>query len=175
MLFLLKNTTKNMESKILWFTGLSGAGKTTIANGLKKFLDKAIILDGDELRRGLCSDLGFSIEDRNENVRRVRELAKFLHGQGFTIIVTLISPIREERDKARELFPEGTFTEIYLSTPIEICEKRDVKGLYKKLGVKMTGKGSPYEPPINPELSCNTDMFTVEQIVKKIYMHYLEL
>ena len=154
--------------KILWFTGLSGSGKTTIAKQLIKFLDKGIILDGDVLRNGLCSDLGFSIEDRNENIRRVRELASFLYAQGFTPIVTFISPIKDERRKARELFPDGKFIEIYISTPLETCEGRDVKGLYKKNRSIMTGIGSPYEKPENPEISLNTVDHSVTDSVGEI-------
>jgi len=164
-----------MINKIFWFTGLSGSGKTTIARELTRFIDKSIVLDGDELRKGLCSDLGFSNEDRNENIRRVREMAKFLHGQDFPVIVTFISPFKAGRDEARKLFPEGDFIEIYLSTPLEVCEERDVKGLYKKHRETMTGIGSPYEPPDNPELTFNTVDYTVEQIVNKIYRFYLGL
>lgn len=154
-----------MDNKIYWFTGLSGAGKTTIGKLLKNQVIDSIILDGDDLRTGLCSDLGFSIEDRNENVRRVRELASFLFKRGFSPIVTFISPIKEERDKAREMFPEGKFIEIYLSTPLDECEKRDVKGLYKKNRSVMTGIGSPYEPPENPEIVIDTkNAFTNESL-----------
>ena len=164
-----------MTNKIFWFTGLSGAGKTTIARELSRFIDNSIILDGDELRKGLCSDLGFSIEDRNENIRRVRELAKLLYDQGFVPIVTFISPIKAEREKARKLFPDGKFIEIYLSTSLEVCEKRDVKGLYKKHREVMTGIGSPYEPPDNPELDFNTDDVNVAHIINKIFRYYLDL
>jgi len=160
--------TKNI---VLWFTGLSGSGKTTIAKALKNSIFNSIILDGDDLRKGLCSDLGFSVPDRNENVRRVRELAKFLYGQGFSPIVTFISPIRAEREAARKLFPEKKFIEIYLSTPLDICEKRDVKGLYKKHRELMTGIGSPYEPPEKPELIFNTDKYTVDEIINLILNH----
>lgn len=162
-----------MSPKVIWFTGLSGSGKTTLADLLTAHVYKSIILDGDALRKGLCSDLGFSVEDRNENVRRVRELASFLYEKKFSPIVSFISPMKEARQKARDLFPEGSFVEVYLSTSLDVCEGRDVKGLYKKHRDTMTGIGSPYEPPENPELTFDTDKMTTTEILHSI-MEYIQ-
>ena len=157
-----------MHNKILWFTGLSGSGKTTLANLLSLHVTKSIVLDGDELRSGLCSDLQFSVEDRNENIRRVRELALFLFNKGFSPIVSFISPMMEERKKAKEMFPEGDFIEIFLSTPLDVCESRDVKGLYKKHRETMTGIGSPYEAPEEADLVFDTSKISTTDCVLDI-------
>ena len=141
---------------VAWITGLSGAGKTTIAFALNQELINAgrrsVVLDGDMLRRGLCSDLGFSPEDRRENIRRVGEVANLLARSGTICICAFISPYRHERNLARSVAPRGSFLEINLSTLLEICEGRDTKGLYAKdrAGkiIEFTGISSPYEPPM---------------------------
>ena len=128
---------KNQKPICLWFTGLSGSGKSTIANALEEKLNKlgkhTYILDGDNLRHGLNKDLGFDIESRNENVRRTAEVARLMVDAGLIVIVGLISPLKNEREHARSLFSHGQFMEIYLSTSLQVCEKRDVKGLLEKL------------------------------------------
>lgn len=155
-------------NKVYWFTGFSGAGKTTLAEEIQQVLECAVIIDGDMLRGGLCNDLGFTIKDRNENVRRARELASLLFQQDFNVIVSLISPMKSERELARKLIPHGKFIEVHLSTSIDVCKERDVKGLYAIRGNQMTGIGSPYEMPDKPEISIDTSTLTIEESVKKI-------
>jgi len=160
----------------LWMTGLSGAGKSTLANALEQELNKqgkhTYILDGDNLRHGLNSDLSFSESDRNENVRRAAEAAQLMVDAGLIVIVGLISPFKQERDWARSLFKENQFKEIYISTSLQECEQRDVKGLYQKARrgeVKdFTGIDSPYEPPENPEFIINTQNKSVSDCVQSI-------
>lgn len=160
----------------IWMTGLSGAGKTTIANALIDNLNKkniiAINLDGDVLRYGINRDLGFTDFDRSEAVRRAAEIAKLLFDYNFFVIVSLISPIQKDRDFARNLFNKNEFHEIYISTPISECIKRDVKGLYKKAKqgtIKhFTGIDSIYETPINPELTINTTKKSIDECVELI-------
>jgi bifunctional enzyme CysN/CysC len=151
---------KGHNSALLWFTGLSGAGKSTIANHLEKKLhalgNHTFVLDGDNVRHGLNRDLGFTEADRVENIRRVAEVAKLFVEAGLIVIVAFISPFRAEREVARELVGPGEFFEIYVNTPLQTCEQRDPKGLYKKARRgelrNFTGLDSPYEPPANPEL-----------------------
>ncbi len=157
-------------------TGLSGAGKSTLANALEEKLNglgkHTYILDGDNLRHGLNQDLGFSMEARNENVRRAAEVARLMVDAGLIVIVGLISPLKAERDHARSLFGKNQFKEIYLSTSLKECEKRDVKGLYQKARAgdlkDFTGIDSPYEAPEAPEIELNTENLTVEQAVDVI-------
>ena len=142
-------------AKVFWLTGLSGSGKTTIAKEMEKNFSDCVLLDGDIIRNGLCSDLGFSVEDRNENIRRIAEVAKLFYDSGKDVIVSFISPLREQREFARSLIPDGDFVEIWVATPLEVCEKRDVKGLYKlaRAGAikEFTGIDSLYESPENSE------------------------
>ena len=167
---------KQQTPMCLWMTGLSGAGKSTLANILEQELRKmgkhTYILDGDNLRHGLNSDLGFSDADRNENVRRAGEVAKLMVDAGLIVIVGLISPFKKERDWARSLFKENQFKEVYISTKLSLCEQRDVKGLYEKARrgeVKdFTGIDSPYEVPDNPEFIIDTHNKTVEECVQII-------
>lgn len=157
-------------------TGLSGAGKSTLANAVEEKLNQldkhTYILDGDNLRHGLNQDLGFRVEDRNENVRRAAEVARLMVDAGLIVIVGLISPLKTERDRARSLFEKNQFKEIYLSTSLQECEKRDVKGLYQKARAgdlkDFTGIDSPYEAPEAPEIELNTENLTVEQAVDVI-------
>lgn len=167
---------KQQTPMCLWMTGLSGAGKSTLANALEQGLNKkgkhTYILDGDNLRHGLNSDLGFTEADRNENVRRAAEAAKLMVDAGLIVIVGLISPYKKERDWARSLFQPDQFKEIYISTSLEECEQRDTKGLYGKARrgqVKdFTGIDSPYEPPENPDVTIDTENKTVEECVHMI-------
>jgi adenylylsulfate kinase len=151
-------------SVILWFTGLSGAGKSTLAHAVEEQLFRmscrTFVLDGDNVRHGLCSDLGFSTEDRAENIRRVGEMAKLFLEAGIITLTAFISPFRSDRERVRSLVPQGDFLEIYCRCPLEMCEERDVKGLYQRARrgeVKdFTGISSPYEEPDNPELVVDT-------------------
>src|SRR5690606_658977 len=147
------------KGKVIWFTGLSGSGKSTVANALEIALHaqgrRTYILDGDNIRQGLNKDLGFTDADRVENIRRVAEVAKLMMDAGLIVMTAFISPFRREREMARELIGAENFVEVYVSTPLEICEQRDPKGLYKKaregLLPNLTGVGSPYEPPLQPD------------------------
>ncbi|AJY46965.1 sulfate adenylyltransferase subunit CysN [Martelella endophytica] len=156
---------KAQKPAVLWFTGLSGAGKSTIANELEKILyakgKHTYLLDGDNIRHGLCRDLGFTAEDRVENIRRIAEVAKLMTDAGLIVLVSLISPFRSERRLAREMMDEGEFIEIFVDTPIEVCSGRDPKGLYKRAMAgqiaNFTGVTSPYEVPENPEIHLETN------------------
>ena len=160
----------------IWLTGLSGSGKSTIANqleiNLKSSGSHCVILDGDKIRLGLCQDLGFSIADRSENIRRVAEVARLFVDAGLIVIVAFISPLRKQRDFARSLFEPQQFIEIYLDTPLHQCELRDPKGLYSRARggeIKdFTGIDSPYEPPLDPELIIDTSCLTIENSVSII-------
>ncbi len=158
-------------SALLWLTGLSGAGKSTIAQAVATLLHergiRAYVLDGDNVRHGLCGDLGFSADDRTENIRRIGEMSKLFVDAGMIAITAFISPFREDRDKVRTMFEKGDFLEIFCDCNLDECERRDVKGLYKKaragLIPEFTGISSPYEPPSAPELVVNTDSQTPEE------------
>lgn len=160
----------------IWLTGLSGSGKTTLANALREnFLRTgraAAILDGDSVRKGLCSDLSFSDSDRAENTRRVAEVARMMNDAGLIVIVALISPFGLERDLARLTIHESHFVEVYLNTPLEVCESRDPNGLYRKLRsgeIKdLTEIHSNYEPPEHPSLILDTSRRSVEECVRAI-------
>lgn len=161
---------------ILWFTGLSGAGKSTLAHAVEEELHqngyRTFVLDGDNIRHGLCSDLGFTPEDRIENIRRVGEVAKLFMQAGIIVLTAFISPYRVERERVRGLVEHGDFIEIYCDSPVEICESRDVKGLYKKaragLIPEFTGISSPYESPLNPELIVSTGKTSLESCVQQV-------
>ncbi|MBC2651651.1 sulfate adenylyltransferase subunit CysN [Novosphingobium flavum] len=167
---------KNQAPKVLWFTGLSGAGKSTIANEVEKRLNvmnrHTFLLDGDNVRHGLNKDLGFTEADRIENIRRVGELAKLMADAGLIVLTAFISPFRAEREMVRAMLPEGEFVEVFVDTPLEVAEARDVKGLYKKARdgqlKNFTGIDSPYEPPLNPEIRVNTAEMTAEQAAEHI-------
>lgn len=173
----MKNFTKNIDTPaVLWLTGLSGAGKSTIAIGVQEQLlaagNKVCILDGDELRRGLCSDLGFTDADRVENIRRAAEVARMMVNSGTLVIVALISPFRTDRLLAAKRIGESRFLEIHISTPLEVAEKRDVKGLYQKARAgqlkNFTGIDSPYEIPESPALTITTTDESAEQSVERV-------
>ena len=151
------------KGKVLWFTGLSGSGKSTIANALEVELHaqgrRTYILDGDNIRQGLNKDLGFTDADRVENIRRIAEVAKLMMDAGLIVMTAFISPFRREREMARELIGAGNFVEVHVSTSLEVCEQRDVKGLYKKARSgqlpNMTGINSPYEAPERPDVTLD--------------------
>jgi bifunctional enzyme CysN/CysC len=171
---------KNQKAKVLWFTGLSGSGKSTIANEVEKCLAlmnrHTFLLDGDNVRHGLNKDLGFTEADRIENIRRVGEVAKLMADAGLIVLTAFISPFRAERDMVRAMLPEGEFVEIFVETPLEVAEARDVKGLYKKARSgalkNFTGIDSPYEAPESPEIRVNTVEMTpaeaAEYIIRQI-------
>jgi len=167
---------KNQKPKCIWFTGLSGSGKSTLADALDKELTSqgmhTYILDGDNLRNGLCSDLKFSDEDRHENIRRVAEVAKLMYDAGLIVICALISPFNKDRAFARSLFSHGGFIEIFVDTPIDLIIKRDPKGHYqnakKGLIKNFTGLDSSYEIPANPEIVIDTGKLSVGQSLDKI-------
>ena len=166
----------NHKSVVLWFTGLSGSGKSTLAHAIEEYLhenDKSTyVLDGDNVRHGLCSDLGFSDTDRIENIRRISEVAKLLTEAGIITLTAFISPFTADREEARKRFPHGDFLEIYCECPIETCEARDVKGLYEKARAGeipfFTGIDSPYEAPYSPELILNTNELNINDCVNKV-------
>ena len=172
----LREKMNGHKGQVLWLTGLSGSGKSTIANALEKQLyaegKKTYVLDGDNIRHGLNKDLGFTDKDRVENIRRVAEVAKLMCDAGLIVITAFISPFRAEREMARSLFQSGEYKEIFISTPLKIAEQRDPKGLYKKARSgeipNFTGINSPYEKPIKPELTIDTSKTSVTQSVKKI-------
>jgi len=161
---------------IIWFTGLSGSGKSTLAHAVEETLHQqgchTFVLDGDNVRHGLCGDLGFSNKDRQENIRRIGEVAKLFMEAGAIVLTAFISPYRVDRERVRGMVEHGDFIEIYCDAPIEVCEARDVKGIYKKaragLIPEFTGISSPYEVPKNPELTVNTGGEKLEECVKQV-------
>jgi len=164
------------SSVILWFTGLSGAGKSTLAHAVEERLYQAgcrtFVFDGDNVRHGLCADLGFSPEERIENIRRVGEMAKLFLEAGVVALTAFISPFRSDRARVRSLVPHGEFLEIYCRCPLEVCEERDVKGLYGRARAgeikDFTGISSPYEEPLKPELVVDTGGQPLEESVNKV-------
>jgi adenylylsulfate kinase len=164
------------KSCVLWFTGLSGAGKSTLAHAVEEELHqrgcRTFVLDGDNVRHGLSSNLGFSEDDRRENIRRIGEAAKLMMEAGVIAMTAFISPFRTDREAVRNLIPHGEFMEIYCRASLEICEARDVKGLYKKARAgeikNYTGIDSPYEEPLDPELIVDTGTTSLDDSVKAV-------
>ena len=164
------------KAVVLWFTGLSGAGKSTLAHAVEEQLHqmgcRTFVLDGDNVRHGLCGDLGFTDEDRQENIRRIAEVSKLMLESGTITLTAFISPFKAERNLARKLVPHGDFIEIYCACDLSICEERDVKGLYKKARqgeIKhFTGISSPYEVPDKPELVVDTSKHDLETCVSQV-------
>jgi len=152
------------ESRTVWFTGLSGSGKSTLAFAVEEELVRrgvaTYVLDGDNIRFGLNRDLGFSPEDRTENIRRIGEVCRLFQDAGMVVLTAFISPYVADRQQVRDLHPEGRFVEVFVDTPLEVCEARDVKGLYKKARAgeigEFSGISAPYEPPVNPEITVDT-------------------
>tara|TARA_Y100001001_G_scaffold125633_1_gene124130 strand:- start:4531 stop:5172 length:642 start_codon:yes stop_codon:yes gene_type:complete len=177
-----RSVNKNQKPCLLWFTGLSGSGKSTIANALDVALHKrgyhTFLLDGDNVRHGLCSDLGFSDDDREENIRRVGEVCKLFADAGLIVMSAFISPFTSDRRMVRKLFPAGEFIEVFMDTPLATCEERDPKGLYQKARsgqIKhFTGIDSPYEVPSHPELRLDTSTMSVEECVDTLIAYLLE-
>ena len=161
---------------IIWFTGLSGAGKSTLAHAVEETLYqrgcRTFVLDGDNVRHGLCGDLGFSAKDRVENIRRIGEMAKLFMEAGVIVLTAFISPYRADRERVRGMVEHGDFIEIFCDSTIEVCESRDVKGLYKKARAgqiaDFTGISSPYEAPEKPELAVNTGVEELEACVQQV-------
>ena len=176
-------TLKNQTPRVLWFTGLSGSGKSTIANEVEKTLNlmnrHTFLLDGDNIRHGLNKDLGFTEADRIENIRRIGEVARLMADAGLIVLTAFISPFRAERQIVREMLPAGEFVEVFVDTPLAVAEARDVKGLYKKARAgelkNFTGIDSPYEPPEHPDIVVNTVEMTPEQAAEYIIRQILPL
>ena len=164
------------QAVTLWFTGLSGSGKSTLASAVEQALVRrralAYVLDGDNVRHGLSADLGFSPEERSENIRRIGEVAKLMNDAGVIVLTAFISPYRSDRARVRERLPAGRFLEIFVDCPLEICERRDVKGLYRKARAgalaEFTGISAPYEPPLAPELRVATAGLPLEACVAQV-------
>ena len=176
----LKEKRNQHKSRVIWFTGLSASGKSTIANATEKVLSdrgfQTYILDGDNVRMGLNQDLGFSPEDRTENIRRISEVAKLFIDSGSIVLTAFISPYRLDRDKAREIISSDDFIEVFVSASLSVCESRDPKGLYKKARAGeikgFTGIDAPYEEPLSPELIIETDKNNIEACAQ-IIVDYL--
>jgi len=171
-----REALKGHRGVTVWFTGLGASGKSTVALLADQLLTErgvhVYVLDGDNIRHGLNRDLGFSPEDRNENIRRIGEVAKLFTGAGIVNLVAFISPYRSDRDRNREIQEPGDFVEVFVECPLEVCEQRDPRGLYKKARAgeipEFTGISAPYEPPLDPELVLRTDLETPEQSASRV-------
>jgi adenylylsulfate kinase len=171
-----RETLNNHKSVIIWFTGLSGAGKSTLAHAVEERLHhlqcRTFVLDGDNVRHGLCGDLGFSEEDRKENIRRIGNVAKLFLEAGIIVLTAFISPFRSDRRLVRNMVHHGEFLEIFCNASIDVCEQRDVKGLYQKARKgeikNFTGISSPYESPTNPELVLDTGTLPLSECVDQV-------
>jgi adenylylsulfate kinase len=171
-----RNQQNNHNSVVVWFTGLSGSGKSTLAHAVEEELHqlgcRTIVLDGDNIRHGLCGDLGFSDKDRRENLRRIGELSKLFVEAGIITLTAFISPFKDSREQVKSIFPDVDFIEIFVNCSIDVCEQRDTKGLYKKARegkIKdFTGINSPYEAPERPDLVVNTDNDTLDKSVQNV-------
>lgn len=169
------------RGRVVWFTGLSGSGKSTVAVDVERRLVKAgravYLLDGDNLRFGLCRDLTFSADDRRENIRRISEVAKLFADAGIIVLAAFISPYREDRDALRASMEPGRYMEIFINTPIEVCEARDIKGLYKKARAgeieDFTGVSAPYEEPIDPDMTIDTSVVSLDDASRQV-VEYIE-
>ncbi|MBD1583351.1 adenylyl-sulfate kinase [Pseudoalteromonas sp. S16_S37] len=171
-----RSEQKRHKPCVLWFTGYSGSGKSTVAGALESALHQqgvhTYLLDGDNVRHGLCKDLGFSDEDRVENIRRVGELSKLMADAGLVVLTAFISPFQAERDMVRSLLNDGEFIEVFLDTPLDVCEQRDPKGLYKKARAgeikHFTGIDSDYQVPVNPEVRLDTSKNSLSDSVEQL-------
>ncbi|NOU51171.1 adenylyl-sulfate kinase [Pseudoalteromonas sp. JBTF-M23] len=171
-----RSEQKRHKPCVLWFTGYSGSGKSTVAGALESALHQqgvhTYLLDGDNVRHGLCKDLGFSDEDRVENIRRVGELSKLMADAGLVVLTAFISPFQAERDMVRSLLDDGEFIEVFLDTPLDVCEQRDPKGLYKKARAgeikHFTGIDSDYQAPVNPEVTLDTSKNSLSDSVEQL-------
>lgn len=166
----------NQNSFLIWFTGLSGSGKSTIANLVEQALHrkgiKTYTLDGDNIRKGINSDLSFSQEDRTENIRRIAEVANLMIDAGVVVLAAFVSPYKKDRENIKNIVKDVNFVEVFVDTSVEECERRDVKGLYKKARAgeikNMTGISAPYEAPENPDVLIETEKETIEESVNKV-------
>ena len=174
-----RQASNNHNSFLMWSTGLSGSGKSTIANVVEQELHKQGIktytLDGDNIRKGINSDLSFAPEDRTENIRRIAEISNLMVEAGLVVLAAFVSPYKKDRENIRSIVKDVNFVEVFINTSVEECERRDVKGLYKKARAgeikNMTGISAPYEAPENPDIEINTEKETIEQAVEKILKH----
>jgi len=177
-----RRSAKGHTSKVIWFTGLSGSGKSTVAGRLEEELFNkgwhTYLLDGDNVRMGLNKGLGFSLEDRKENIRRIGEVAKLFVDAGIVVLSAFVSPLREDRDLVRSLFPKGDFVEVFVDCPLEVCEQRDVKGLYAKARKgeiqDFTGISSPFEEPLEPEVIVHSATESLSDSVEKLIKYLAE-
>ena len=177
-----RESIKDQTAKTLWFTGLSGSGKSTIASALERRLFETgkhtMTLDGDNVRMGLNKNLGFGDDDRKENIRRIAEVCKLMNDAGLIVITSFISPFIKDRQSAREIIGEDSFIEVYIATSLEECERRDVKGLYKKARngeiKEFTGLTSPYEAPEDPDITVVTEGRTVDECAAQILEYLME-
>jgi adenylylsulfate kinase len=164
------------KSFVLWFTGFSGSGKSTIAHAVEEELHAAgmrtFVFDGDNVRHGLCADLGFSERDRSENLRRIGEMGKLFLEAGVIALTAFISPLRADRERIRSMYQPGEFFEIFIDCPLEVCEQRDVKGMYKRARAgeikQFTGISAPYEPPHAPDLTLRSNSLSLEECVSRV-------
>lgn len=171
-----RETLGGHKGVVLWFTGLSGAGKSTLAHAIEEKLhqmgSRTFVFDGDNVRHGLCSDLGFSNDDRTENLRRIGEMTKLFLEAGIISLTAFISPFQKDRERVRTLIPHGDFLEIYCKCSLDVCETRDVKGLYKRARAgeikDFTGISSPYEEPVSPELSLDTGELDLDECIDQV-------
>lgn len=172
----LRQRQNGHKSAVLWFTGLSGSGKSTLAHAVEERLFnmgcRTFVFDGDNVRHGLCADLGFSLEDRKENIRRIGEMTKLFVEAGVIALTAFISPLKEDRQRVRSLFPQGDFLEIYCAASLSVCEERDVKGMYRRARAgeipEYTGISSPYDVPEKPELVLDTGRDDLESCVQAV-------
>lgn len=172
----MRESQNGHKSVVLWFTGLSGSGKSTLAHAVEDRLHRlgcrTFVFDGDNVRHGLCADLGFSLADRKENIRRIGEMAKLFVEAGVIALTAFISPRQEDRRRVRGLLPHGDFLEVYCSASLETCERRDVKGMYKRARAgeipEFTGISSPYDIPVNPELIVDTGNAELDDCVRQV-------
>jgi adenylylsulfate kinase len=178
-----RSSIKNHLPAVVWFTGLSGSGKTTVAKAVEfelcnQYKMHTYLLDGDILRDGLNRDLGFSAESRTENIRRAAEVARLMADAGLVVLLSFISPFRADRDNARKIIAPYSFIEIFVNSPLAVCEERDPKGLYRKaragLIPEFTGISSPYEEPLNPELILETSLNSVQECKDAVVQYMLE-
>ncbi len=174
-----RESLQKNKGAVIWFTGLSGSGKTTLAHGLEARLHtmgcRTFVLDGDNVRHGLCRDLGFTLSDRQENIRRIGEVSKLFYEAGIIVLTALISPLALDRNNARALLPKERFIEVYCNSALEVCEERDTKGLYQKARTgtlkEFTGISSPYEPPSTPELELDTANASIDVCIDSLIRH----
>jgi len=179
----MRESLNGHKSIVLWFTGLPSSGKSTIAHVLEKMLHdmglKTYTFDGDNVRHGLCSDLGFSPEDRAENLRRIGEMIKLFLDAGIIALAAFVSPLKEDREKVKKIVGKENFVEIYCRCPVEVCKLRDPKSMYKKAETGeikyYTGVSAPYEEPENPDIVLDTHLFSIEECIEKVFNYIKDM